>query len=109
VSLNRSVLCLVADCAPPDHITVRSEEARVFVGIDSHKDTLVAAIVDQVGRVGAVASFENHPDGFAQMFAWLRKNPAVVRVGWSARAVTAAKRRWACREPAGWWWRFRHC
>ena len=39
----------------------------MFVGIDSHKDVLVAAVVDQVGRVGDVASFENHRDGFCEI------------------------------------------
>ena len=53
----------------------------MFVGIDSHKDVLVAAVVDQVGRVGDVASFENHRDGFVKLFVWLRNHPKVARVG----------------------------
>lgn len=42
------------------------------VGIDTHKATLAACLVDDVGLVVAEATFPNGPTGFTALLAWLR-------------------------------------
>lgn len=42
------------------------------VGIDTHKATLAACLIDDVGLVVAEATFPNAPAGFAALLAWLR-------------------------------------
>ena len=55
-------------------------EARVFVGIDSHKDTLAVAVIDAAGRVVTVRQVANEPAGFTVLAALVAEH-AVVRVG----------------------------
>jgi transposase len=43
----------------------------VAVGIDTHKATLVAAAVDEVGRPLASQVFDNDPKGHRQAFEWI--------------------------------------
>ena len=45
----------------------------MFCGIDTHKRTLAACIVDQVGRQRSGRSFANTPEGHAQLAAWVRE------------------------------------
>jgi transposase len=54
---------------------------QLFCGIDSHKDTLAACLVDQTGRHLAAAGFPNTPVGHRQLAAWLDRHAAVTRVG----------------------------
>ena len=42
------------------------------VGIDTHKATLAACLIDDVGLVVAEATFPNAPAGFTDLLAWLR-------------------------------------
>jgi transposase len=44
------------------------------MGIDSHKRTLAAAIVDEVGRVIEVKDFQNTPRGHRRLLAWMAGN-----------------------------------
>jgi hypothetical protein len=37
----------------------------VVIGIDSHKETLAAAAIDELGKVAAVREFSNSPRGEA--------------------------------------------
>jgi transposase len=53
----------------------------LFCGVDSHKDTLAACLVDQTGRQQAAASFGNTPAGHRQLAAWLDQHGPVSRVG----------------------------
>jgi transposase len=53
----------------------------VFCGIDSHKDTLAACLVDHPGRRLAAASFPNTLVGHRQLAAWLDRHAAATRVG----------------------------
>jgi transposase len=53
----------------------------VFCGIDSHKDTLAACLVDQTGRRLAAASFPNTPAGYRRLTGWLTEHGPVTRVG----------------------------
>ena len=58
-------------------------EARVdvFGGVDTHRDTHVAAVVDTAGRVLATAPFRADTTGYEQLSNWLGSHGQVVRVG----------------------------
>lgn len=51
------------------------------VGIDTHKATLAACLIDEIGQALAEAAFPNNPAGFAALLAWLRDGGGVERVG----------------------------
>lgn len=50
-------------------------------GVDTHKDTHVAAVVDHLGTQIAVAAFATTAAGYAQLLAWLRSHGTLERVG----------------------------
>ncbi len=52
----------------------------MHAGIDSHKDTLAVAIVDEGGRRVALQTVRNEPDGFDELAKLLRDH-GVLRVG----------------------------
>lgn len=43
------------------------------VGIDSHKDTLAAAVIDEIGRDRGFRNFGNTPGGHGEALAWVRE------------------------------------
>ena len=49
-------------------------------GIDSHKDTLAACVIDPTGRPVEHQTFDNTPQGHRKAIGWLRRHN-VVRVG----------------------------
>jgi transposase len=51
------------------------------VGIDSHKATLAACAVDEVGQPISEAMFANDPTGFAALLGWLAGLGEVGRIG----------------------------
>jgi len=51
------------------------------VGIDTHKATLAACAIDDIGQVLAEATFANEPAGFTALLAWLRAAGPIERVG----------------------------
>jgi transposase len=51
------------------------------VGIDTHKASLAACLIDDVGLVVAEATFPNDPAGFVALLAWLREAGGVERIG----------------------------
>ena len=55
----------------------------MYVGIDTHKDTLAACVVDGSGRLLDQSQFGNHPGGLEALVAWLRRSDSdpVARVG----------------------------
>ena len=53
----------------------------VFGGVDTHRDTHVAAVVDTVGRVLGSESFAAEETGYRRMVAWLGSQGRLVRVG----------------------------
>jgi transposase len=53
----------------------------VFCGVDSHKDTLAACLVDQAGRCLHTAEVANTPAGHQQLLTWLHHNGPIARVG----------------------------
>lgn len=69
------------NCAP-SHPIVTAEVSPLFIGIDTHKDTLMASCVDSAGRQSAQHSFANSPNGHAKLLTWLRDEaPCLDRVG----------------------------
>ena len=50
-------------------------------GIDSHKATLAACLVDDVGQAVAERTFSNDPVGFEQLLGWLGEHGEISRVG----------------------------
>lgn len=54
---------------------------RVLGGVDTHKDVHVAAVIDDVGRILATASFPTTRHGYRQLLVWLRGFGDVVAVG----------------------------
>src|SRR5829696_7688362 len=58
-------------CARPAAATARGneEEAHVFAGIDTHKDTLAVAVIDTAGRVVHQSQHPNHDDGYQRLLA----------------------------------------
>ena len=53
----------------------------MVVGVDSHKDMLVCAVVDEAGRAVGFESFPNTAPGHETMLAWTQELGSVVRVG----------------------------
>jgi transposase len=53
----------------------------VILGVDRHEDEHVAALVDELGRLLATASFEATRRGYRQLLAWARERGAVCRAG----------------------------
>ena len=49
-------------------------------GIDSHKDTLAACVIDPTGRPVEHQTFDNTPQGHRKALAWLQRHQ-VSRVG----------------------------
>lgn len=53
----------------------------VSIGIDSHKSTLAAAAVDELGRVLSVEEFGNDPVGHASLARWAHGFEQEIRIG----------------------------
>src|SRR5437899_1003970 len=51
------------------------------VGIDTHKATLAACAIDDVGQVLDEQTFPNEPAGFAALSAWLHEFGGFERIG----------------------------
>jgi len=54
---------------------------KVTGGVDTHKDTHTAAVLDDAGRVLATEQFATTADGFAALLAWFRGFGTVQQVG----------------------------
>jgi transposase len=54
---------------------------RVLGGVDTHKDVHVAAVLDDIGRLLATASFSTTTVGYRQLWRWMRSYGEVVAVG----------------------------
>lgn len=58
-----------------------SRHGPVTGGVDTHRDTHHAAVVDAVGRAVADAQFPTTPAGYRQLLGWLRGHGDLDRVG----------------------------
>src|SRR5512133_1471278 len=59
---------------------IREKVAAVFAGIDTHKDTLAVAVIDDAGRLLAAREVPNTEQGFVQLVG-LFDTHQVVQVG----------------------------
>lgn len=50
-------------------------------GVDTHKDTHVAAVVDHLGGVLGTESFPTTPAGYAALLAWMQGHGTIERSG----------------------------
>jgi transposase len=50
-------------------------------GIDTHKATLAACLIDDVGLAVAEATFPNDPEGFRALLGWIRDFGPIDRIG----------------------------
>ena len=50
-------------------------------GVDTHKDTHVAVVIDEVGRVLGTEGFPVNAKGYAALLAWMTTHGQVVKVG----------------------------
>ena len=53
----------------------------VFIGVDSHKSSLAAAAVDELGRVVSAREFTNDPEGHRRLLTWRRAFAGRARTG----------------------------
>jgi transposase len=61
--------------------TITQHQVQVTGGVDTHKDTHTAAVVDSVGRVLGSAQFPATETGYAALLAWLCSFGTLVLVG----------------------------
>lgn len=60
------------------------------IGIDTHKDTLAACAVDELGGVLAEATFANDPDGHAALGSWASQVAPCGRLGFEGSSTFGA-------------------
>jgi transposase len=65
--------------AQPDHTTSPTDE--VILGVDTHKDLHVAAVITAVGAMAASRSFPTTMAGYQQLLAWTRTFGTLRRAG----------------------------
>ena len=60
---------------------VKDDQIDVYGGVDTHRDSHMAAVVDTAGRVLGSVSFPADTAGYKQLGNWLQSQGRVVRVG----------------------------
>ena len=61
--------------------TIPQEPDAVIGGVDTHKDTHVAAALDGLGRLLGTASFPTTRNGYRRLLAWLQSHGDLAVVG----------------------------
>src|ERR1700690_3253650 len=54
---------------------------RVIGGVDTHKDVHVAAVLDELGRLLATATFATTTVGYRDLYRWLCRHGEILAVG----------------------------
>ena len=62
-------------------VTTTVADRRVVGGVDTHKDTHVAAVLDDVGQLLATQSFQTTAEGYSKLLSWLGSFGEIDRVG----------------------------
>lgn len=62
-------------------VTMADQHSHVTVGVDSHKDVHVAAVIDQVGQILATTSVATTDRGSGQLVRWAKRHGQVDRFG----------------------------
>lgn len=55
--------------------------ARVYVGVDTHRDTHTFAVVDHLGGVHATEMFDTDPAGYRRAISWMGSFGTIVAIG----------------------------
>jgi transposase len=71
---------------PPQSHQADTGSEEVVLGVDTHKDTHVAAVLDPVGALLASRCFATTTAGYQQLLGWAQTLGRVRRAGWSAPA-----------------------
>lgn len=71
-------------------VTIIKEPPRLIVGVDSHKDTYQAAVLDVNGALLGNESFAASSAGYHELEAWLATLGAIDRVGMECTVSYAA-------------------
>ena len=61
--------------------TIAVPNGAVTVGVDTHMDIHVAAVLDSVGRLLGSAGFATTPAGNTELLRWVERHGAIGRVG----------------------------
>ncbi|MFB7912317.1 IS110 family transposase [Kitasatospora sp. NPDC056076] len=61
--------------------TIAHQDREITGGVDTHKDTHTAAVIDSAGRPLGSEQFEANAEGYALLLAWLRSFGTLVLVG----------------------------
>ena len=62
--------------------TIAHDEPRAVIGgVDTHKDTHVAAVIDGVGRILGVETFATTRRGYRRLLEWLQSHGELTAVG----------------------------
>lgn len=64
-----------------ENTEIMTDTSDVYAGVDTHRDTHVAATVDPTGRYLDSASFPATTTGYIQLAGWLNSQGRLVRVG----------------------------
>jgi transposase len=59
-------------------VSAAREDGMSAIGIDTHKATLAACRIDELGAAVAEGTFDNDPAGHRQLLAWIGQAPPVV-------------------------------
>ena len=73
--------CLSSRCSIVGRFGERRKALSVSIGIDSHKSTLAAAAVDELGRVLSAEEFGNDPVGHEGLARWAQGLEHEIRIG----------------------------
>jgi transposase len=71
-------------------VTMADQQSHVTVGVDSHKDVHVAAVIDQVGQILATTSMATTDRGSGQLVRWAQRHGQVDRFGVEGTGSLAA-------------------
>lgn len=61
--------------------SMQDAETGITGGVDTHRDSHMAAALDPLGRIVGVAQFPATPNGYARLLAWMKDFGPVERVG----------------------------
>jgi len=73
--------------AGPSHVLITPDHAGNLVGVDPHKQTLTATVIDPRGGILAGEHFRVSGEGHRALEAWARQFGAIAR--WGLRAPRA--------------------
>lgn len=81
----------IAEQAPAaQRVSSNSGDPVVIGGVDTHRDTHTAAVVDAAGRLLGHRQFRADPGGYRQLLAWLRGHGLLQNVGVEGTGVYGA-------------------